>query len=127
MKKIQITEEQLKILQENVSDEYLQMNELGSEEYSFGSSGEVVPGKSEGPSPEEMAEIAIGQIKLHPSFYEDRDKMYDFLSAFTQKLEDEVSSGGLGAIDYDKEMTTIDRPQLNEGQKELKKIFNKFI
>lgn len=127
MKKIQITEGQLKILQENISDEYLQMNELGSEEYSFDDEGSVVPGKGEGPSAEEMADIAIKQIKLHPSFYENRDKMYDFLSVFTQKLEDEVQSGGLDAIDYDKEMTTIDSPQLNEGQKEMKKIFNKFI
>jgi hypothetical protein len=127
MKKIKITENQFKTLQENVSEEYLQMDELGSEEYSFNRRGRLVPGQTSGPTPEEMADIVLGKIKLHPSFYEDRDKMYAFLDIFTQKLEEDIQSGGLEKIDYDKELTTIDEPQLNEGQKELKTIYNKFI
>jgi hypothetical protein len=115
MKKIKVTEQQLIKLQETIQSEYSDINELGKEDY-----------PSETPSPRSMAKIALRQIKLHPSFYEDRDKMYEFLEAFTELLERDVERGGLKKIDYDKEMLTINDPQLNEGQKELKRIYERF-
>lgn len=126
MKKIKITEEQLIKLQESIESEYSDINELGKEEYSTDDEGKFMMGKSEGPSPRKMAKIALRQIKLHPSFYENRDKMYEFLEAFTQLLEMDVERGGLKKRDYDKEMLQIDNPQLNEAQKELKRVYQKF-
>jgi hypothetical protein len=124
MKKIKITETQLQNLQKKLEEDSMQMDELGKEEYSF-DSGKFKRGESEGPSPYEMADIVIKQIKLHPSFYSDREKMYEFLDAITTKLVDEVESGGLEKRDYDKEMTTVDMPQLNEAQKEMQMVFKK--
>jgi hypothetical protein len=124
MKKIKLTESQLKVLQKKLQEDYEQIDELGKEEYSF-DGDKFKRGKSEGPDPYEMAQIVIKNIKLHPSYYKDRNKMYEFLDAITTMLVDEVESGGLDKVNYDDEMLTIDRPQLNEGQKEMQKIFKK--
>jgi hypothetical protein len=126
MKKIKLTESQLKVLQKKLQEDYEQIDELGKEEYSF-DGDKFKRGKSEGPDPYEMAQIVIKNIKLHPSYYKDRNKMYEFLDAITTMLVDEVESGGLDKVDYDSEMLNIDRPQLNEAQNELKKIFEKFM
>lgn len=95
----------------------MDMNELGKEEYSMNMGGRMQPGMSKGPSPEEMADIVISQIQLHPSYYKNRDKMYAFLDAITNKLIEEVESGGLKPIDYNKEMTKIEPSSLNETKK----------
>jgi len=113
MKKIKLTERQLIKLQRKLQEEYMQVDELGKEEYSF-DDGNFKRGKTDGPSPYEMAEIVVKNMKLHPSYYEDRDKMYAFLDAITNKLIDDVESGGLEKRDYDDEMMNIEKPQLNE-------------
>ena len=115
MKKIKLTEEQLHKLQRKLQEEYMQMDELGKEEYSY-EGGRLTPGQSKGPSPHKMAQIVINNMKLHPSYYEDREKMYAFLDAITNMLVDEVEAGGLKKRDYDSEMLGIDEPQLNEQQ-----------
>lgn len=100
-----------------MNTEYMDMNELGKEDYSMNMRGNIQPGKSKGPSPLEMADIVIKNIKLHPSFYNDREKMYAFLDAITNKLVDEVESGGLQPVDYDQEMLDIKPSSLNENKK----------
>ncbi len=116
MKKIKLTETQLKKLQQKLQEEYMQVNELGKEEYSY-DGGNFTPGQSKGPSPNKMAKIVINNIKLHPSYYKDREKMYAFLDAITNMLVDEVEAGGLKKRDYDSEMLNVDEPQLNERRK----------
>jgi hypothetical protein len=108
-----LTELQLKKLQKRLQEEYAQMDELGKEDYSY-EGGKLMPGQSMEPSPYKMAKIVINNIKLHPAYYEDREKMYAFLDAITNMLVDEVEAGGLKRRDYDAEMLNVDRPQLNE-------------
>jgi len=129
MRKIKITANQLIRLKESLEMETSDLNELGSEEWSMNKQGHFQRGMSEEPDPYEMADIVIRDIKLHPAYYEDRNKMYAFLDAITEKLIDEVESGGLPMRDYDQEMLDVDNAQLNENNiesktmKQLKKTY----
>jgi hypothetical protein len=113
MKKIKLTELQLNKLHKRLQEEYMQMDELGSEEYSY-DGDKFRRGKSKAPSPYEMAKTVIDNIKLHPAYYEDREKMYAFLDAITNMLVDEVEAGGLKKRNYDDEMLDITPQKLNE-------------
>lgn len=134
MEKIKITEKQLRFLQEQKMENNFHMDQ----------DGQLQQGDMETPDPHTMAEKVIADMRLHTEYMKDEEMARQFADAFYEVLSEKISSGEFfdlkrpNRLKADDIQMNEDEPEieeieeeeeieLNEGIKQLKADFKKFL
>lgn len=87
--------------------------------------GDIEMGEGDPPSPYQMAEIAVGQIQLHPEYYRNEDLFLQFVDTIREVFMAKFDYGELKPTDG--APPEIGPNQMNESLDLLKKKFKKLV